>query len=62
MLLLGVARDQVKLAEGVKLRVLIGRSTWHFGLHFVRLACISVRMHVADSMVDNVVAMDAACP
>ena len=42
--------------------MLIGGSTRPLGLHFVGLAAVSVRVHMANSMVDYVVAMDAACP
>ena len=62
MLLLGVARDQIKLAEGVKLGVLVGGGARHLRLHLIGLAGVGVRVHMADSVVANVVAMDAAGP
>ena len=44
MLLLGVARDKVQLAEGVKLGVFIGGGTRHLGLHLAGLAGVGVEL------------------
>ena len=62
MLLLGVARDQIQLAEGVELGVLVRGGARHLRLHLTGLAGVGVRVQMADSVVANVVAVDAAGP